>query len=259
MLDFARAVILVLAIVRAIQSRFVLGIVFGALAALAMGIVGVAAYGALARHDVDGEYGLAFVYMGPTMLPLGGRHWLPTVVQLGLTALTLVPTLHVLRTPAGPVTNAFVLVFVPNAMLAVMASLGAFLMWRQQRAFPEYWENPSLASGTPPASYARLPLRPAHEEGSLVSPASTKEVALLVRNHSSHQIHLVWLDANGRRDSRPEALDRWLRDAEGPGIVIEETVGAGAAFVITDDARVAMCTLVVGAEDAMVDVDGPCR
>jgi hypothetical protein len=259
MLDIARAIILVFAIVRAVQGRFVLGIVFGTLAALAMGAVGYAAFVALARHDVSGEYGFAFVYVGPTMLPLGGRLWFPVAMQLGLTAVTLVPTIYVLRTPASRAANAFLLVFVPNAILAVMSSFGAFLMWRQERAFPEYWENPSLAGGAPPPSYVRLSLRSGHDEGSLVSTPSTVSVALLVRNHWKHQIHLIWLDATGRRDARPDALDRWLRDSADPGIVIEERAWPGEAFVITDDHRAALCTFVVGVGDAMVDFDSPCQ
>ncbi len=270
MVDVARALILLVAIARAIHGRFVLGAVFGAIAALVLGSVFVASYAELSRHALSGEYGFHFVYMGPTMLPLGGRLWLPAAVQLALTAVTLVPAMAVLRTPAAPLTNVFLLVFMPNAIMAVMASLGAYMMWRQQAEFHEYWENPSLASTPPPASYAPLALLPAREEGALRSherryespsgaPSSPTAVSLLIRNHSSERIHLVWLDAAGRRDTRPDALDRWLREAADPGLVIEASVGPGSAFVLTDDAGLAMCTLVVGTRDAMVDLEGPCR
>lgn len=75
------------------------------------------------------------------MLPLGHRDWLPTVVQCAFAAASAVPAVRALRTPASPVVTPFLVVFVPNAMLAVLTALGAFLLWRQQVSVPEYWQN----------------------------------------------------------------------------------------------------------------------
>ena len=91
---------------------------------------------------MNGEYGLGFVYLGPTAVPFGGREWAPPVLQVALAAVSAVPCVAALRTPSSPVANAFILVFAPNAMLAVIAALGALLLWRQEGAFPEYWQNP---------------------------------------------------------------------------------------------------------------------
>jgi hypothetical protein len=143
MLDIARAVVLLVALVQAVRHRFVLGIAFGVVLAAAFAVVGAAAYLALARHSVDGEYGFAFVYVGPTMLPYGGRPWLPAVVQFAFAALSAVPAITALRSPSSPVATPFLVVFLPNAMLSVLTALAAFLLWRQMAAFPEYWENPS--------------------------------------------------------------------------------------------------------------------
>jgi hypothetical protein len=253
MLDIARAVALLYALVKAVRHRFALGVIFGALAALGMALIASEAYVALSRHDVNGEYGFAFVYVGPTMLPLGGRDWLPTVMQLALAAITAVPTIAALRTPSSPVTNPFLVVFLPNAVLAVLASLGAFLMWHQRSMFPEYWENPSLAEEAAERRYAPITLRPGRDEGVLASPRSYTPVDLLVRNHASHDIHLVWIDFDGHRDSRPSS-----GRSAAPGLVIKESSWAGHAFVITDDDGKAMCTLVLGARDAVAEVDGPC-
>jgi len=144
MLDIARAVVLLAALVQAVRHRFSVGVAFAAVLAVGMGLVTWAAYVALSRHEVNGEYGLAFVYVGPTMVPLGGREWLPTVVQMALAAIAAVPALVALRSPSSPVATPFLAVFVPNAMLAVLAGLAAFLMWRQKAVLPEYWENPSF-------------------------------------------------------------------------------------------------------------------
>lgn len=149
MLDVARACILSYALIQAIRHRFALGVVFGVVAVLGMALVAFEAYGALSRHEVTGEYGFAFVYIGPTMLPLGGREWLPVVMQLALAAVTAVPAIAALRAPSSAVTNPFLAVFLPNAMLAVLATFGAFVMWRQERILPEYWENPSFAGEAP--------------------------------------------------------------------------------------------------------------
>lgn len=69
----------------------------------------------------------------------------------------------------------------------------------------------------------------------------------------------MWIDTNGHRDPRPDALERWRKDGAAPGIVIEKSTFARQAFVITDVEGETMCTLVLGTEDAFADVNGPCR
>ena len=259
MLDIARAAVLLVALVQAVRQRFVLGAVFAALAAVGMTLVAVTSYSALSRHEVSGEHAFAFVFVGPTMLPLGDRSWQPVAVQLALAALTAAPAIAVLRGPSSPVTQPFILVFVPNAMLAVLAGLAAFLMWRQESILPGLYESPSLVGHGPDRRYARLALRPASEERTLASIASQTPVTLLVRNYSDEEIHLMWIDTSGHRDPRPDALERWRKDGAAPGITFEKATLAGQAFVITDNEGETLCTLVVGTEDAVADVSGPCR
>jgi len=142
MLDIARTVVLLIALVQAVRHRFVLGIAFGLVLAAGFAVVAAASYVALSHHTVNGEYGFAFVYIGPTMLPFGGREWLPVVVQLAFAAVSAVPVVAALRTPSSPVATPFLVVFLPNAMLAVLTGLATFLLWRQEVSFPEYWGNP---------------------------------------------------------------------------------------------------------------------
>ena len=144
MLDLARAAVLAVAIVLAMRHRFVPGMVFGAGLALTLGWVFFDTLLAASRGVVDGEYGPALAYFGPTMVPLGRRsfwQWSPVVVQAILALLAAVPAARVLRDPPSPVTTPFLLVFVPNAMIAVVAALSAFLLWRQETSFPEYWQD----------------------------------------------------------------------------------------------------------------------
>jgi hypothetical protein len=259
MLDLARVAVLLFALVKAVRQRFFLGVVSAALAAIGMTLLAVAACSALSRHDVNGEYAFAFVYVGPTMLPLGERSWQPVVVQLVLAVVTAVPAVAVLRSPSSPVTNPFLLVFVPNAMLAVLTCFSAFLMWRQERILSGYYDNPSLVGHSLDRGYAPLALRPRSEEGTIASVASQTPVTLVVRNYSDEEIHLMWIDTEGHRDPRPDALERWRKDGAAPGITIEKATFAGQAFVITDNEGETMCTLVLGTEDAVADVSGPCR
>jgi hypothetical protein len=259
MVDVARVAVLLFALVKAVRHRFVLGAISAAVAAIGMALLAVAVHSAVSRHEVNGEYGFAFVYVGPTMLPLGDRSWQPVVVQVALAVVTAVPAIAVLRSPSSPVTNPFLLVFVPNAMLAVLTCFSAFLMWRQERILPGYYDNPSLVGHSMDHDYARLALRRGSDEGTLASVASQTPVTLLVRNHSDDEIHLMWLDTNGHRDSRPDALDRWRKDGAAPGITIEKATFAGQAFVVTDNEGATMCTLRVGDQDAVADVYGPCR
>jgi hypothetical protein len=252
MLDLARALVLLYALVQAVRRRFVPGIVFGALAAAGLTFVGVASYLALSRYQVNGEYAFAFVYVGPTMVPLGGHEWVPLAIQLSLAAITSVPALVALRTTSSPSAGPSLLVFVPNAMLAVLASFAAFLMWRQEQVLPGYFDNPSLASHVDTRSYEHLAPRPGGDERTLVSAVSPRPVKLLVRNFTGEPVDLVSLEADGRRSFRMD----WVA---GPGLVLEVRSFAGHAFVVTDESARAMCTFVLGDKDAVADVDGACR
>jgi hypothetical protein len=84
-------------------------------------------------------------------------------------------------------------------------------------------------------------------------------VTLLVQNDSDEEIHLMWIDTNGQRDPRPDALERWRKDGAAPGIFLTKATFARQAFVITDNEDQTLCTLLLGTEDAVVDVNGPCR
>lgn len=144
MIDLARVAVLAVAIVYAVRYRFALGLVFGACLACALGRVFYDTISAAIREVVNGEYGPALVYFGPTMVPVGRRsfwQWSPAIVQAGLAVLSAVPAARVLREPASPVTTPFLLVFVPNAMLAVITCLSSFLLWHQESSFPEYWQD----------------------------------------------------------------------------------------------------------------------
>jgi hypothetical protein len=144
MVDLARAIVLAVAIIYAVRYRFTLGVGFGACLACALGWVFYDTLSAAARGAVNGEYGPALAYFGPTMVPFGRRsfwQWSPAVVQAGLALLSAVPAARVLREPTSPVTTPFLLVFVPNAMLAVITCLASFLQWHQEASFPEYWQD----------------------------------------------------------------------------------------------------------------------
>jgi hypothetical protein len=144
MLDLARVVVLLVAIASAVRHRFIVGVVFGVVLAGVFAGMFCVTYAAMNHGAVSGEYAVALAYVGPTMVPLGSRsfwQWSPAVVQCALALISAVPAMRALREPSHPVTIPFLAVFVPNAMLAVLASLAAFLLWRQENAFPEYWQD----------------------------------------------------------------------------------------------------------------------
>jgi hypothetical protein len=126
MLDLARAVVLLVAVAQAIRQRFALGILFGAVLCAAFAWIGWDAYDALSRHAVGGQYGIGFVYFGPTMVPRGGHDWTPLAMQGVLATLSAVPALGARRA-----STAFMLLFLPSAVLAVIAALGGYVEWRQ--------------------------------------------------------------------------------------------------------------------------------
>jgi hypothetical protein len=142
MLDLARLFLLLVALALAIRHRSAIGVLWGLVLLCGYFAVAAAAVVALRHGAIGGEYGFAFVYVGPTMVPYGDRGWLPVAVQCAFALVAAVPAMRLLRTPSAPVTTPFLLVFMPNALLAVLTALGAFLMWHQQSAFPEYWQSP---------------------------------------------------------------------------------------------------------------------
>jgi hypothetical protein len=131
MLDLARTVVLLLAVAQAIRHRFALGILFGGVLCAAFAWIGWDAYLALAHHAVGGQYGIGFVYFGPTMVPRGGRDWTPVAMQGVLAALSAVPALGERRAAPTPGASAFMFLFLPSAVLAVIAALGGYVEWRQ--------------------------------------------------------------------------------------------------------------------------------
>ena len=142
MLDVARAAVLLVALGCAVRHRFVPGIVVGAGLACALAWIFLSTLTAVGEGIVSGEYGPALVYFGPTMVPLGRRsfwQYSPALVQVAFAALSAIPAMRVLREPPSRVTTPFLLVFIPNAMIAVVACLAAFLLWHQESTFPEYW------------------------------------------------------------------------------------------------------------------------
>lgn len=106
--------------------------------------------------------------------------------------------------------------------------------------------------GVDTRSYEHLTLRPGDDERSLVSTLARRPVKLVVRNFAGEPVDLVPLDAEGRRRFRMD----WVA---GPGLVLEVQSTAGQAFVVTDEKDRAMCAFVLGAKDAVADVEGACR
>jgi hypothetical protein len=131
MLDLARVVLLLVAFAQAIRHRFALGILFGAVLCGVFAWVGWDAYLALSRQAVGGQYGIGFVYFGPTMVPRGDRDWTPLTMQVALAMLSAVPALTDRRAAPAPGADAFMFVFLPSAVLAVIAALGGYVEWRQ--------------------------------------------------------------------------------------------------------------------------------
>jgi hypothetical protein len=108
--------------------------------------------------------------------------------------------------------------------------------------------------GTPTSAKAQL--GSGQLEAGLRSAESRIPVRLIVHNSSQQRIHLVWIDNEGKRDMR-EPFAR--KSSASPGEEMASFSWATHAFVVTDDAETALCTIVVPEEEAVVDISGPCR
>jgi hypothetical protein len=149
LLDIARVFAAVLSLVLAVRQRFGTGIVCGLLLLGALGAGSVGAYLALAARTIPGDYGIEFVFVGPTALPLGGREWLPLAFQGSAAALSAVPVFVAMRRqlrvgsdyagtlgwyrPWDRMTNVLLLSFSANVSLLVGAALTTWCMWRLTR------------------------------------------------------------------------------------------------------------------------------
>jgi hypothetical protein len=98
-------------------------------------------------------------------------------------------------------------------------------------------------------------LTPGRDEARLRSRESRTPVALVVRNRSGSPVRLVWIDFEGHRDPRAPFAALPRIDAGGE---LEQSSWATHAFVVTDDAGRALCTFVLGEDDALVDIRGAC-
>jgi hypothetical protein len=77
---------------------------------------------------------------------------------------------------------------------------------------------------------------------------------VVVRNHTSAHLHLVWIDYDG--NARKPFVEQPIVM---PNAERALYTYATHAFVISDDAEHAMCTFIAPDEEAIVDVDGECR
>ena len=93
-------------------------------------------------------------------------------------------------------------------------------------------------------------------EAGLRSGEGRLPVRLVVHNASAQRLHLVWIDGEGKRDARvPFARQA----AAAPGEDVAAFTWSTHAYVITDDAEAALCTVVAPDEEALVEVTGPCK
>jgi hypothetical protein len=101
-----------------------------------------------------------------------------------------------------------------------------------------------------------LALGPGRDEATIKSKESIIPTTFSVRNGTGAEIRLLWVDFEGRRDQR-RPLDR--APSASPGGTIEDYSWATHAFVVTDAAGRALCTLTVPEENATAEVKGPCE
>jgi hypothetical protein len=114
------------------------------------------------------------------------------------------------------------------------------------------------ATGTgQPATVARTRLNPGpgRNEPNLWSKESRVRSLVTVQNRTTSEIRLVWLDFQGRRDTRAP-FERM--PAAGPGGAIDEPSWATHTFVVTDGEGRSLCTFTVPMGNPVVDVMGPC-
>jgi hypothetical protein len=110
-----------------------------------------------------------------------------------------------------------------------------------------------LEPGTP--RWDRVSIRPASDAATLRSPRSHAATLLRVTNRTAAPIRVVWIDFDGDWDKR-KPIDRH-RTVE-PGATAHSSIRAGHAFVITDVAGRALCTVVSGESDSAVVIDDSC-
>jgi len=101
-----------------------------------------------------------------------------------------------------------------------------------------------------------LHLGPASAEASLRSRKGSEIPSeLRVRNVTTAEIRLVWVDYEGRRDPR---LPFERMPAAAPGGTIVESSWAGHTFVITDASGRGLCTVTAAEDDGVAEVTGAC-
>jgi hypothetical protein len=106
-----------------------------------------------------------------------------------------------------------------------------------------------------PGATARVPvaLRSGHEESTLKSAGSERQVNVLVRNRTKRRVRATWLGFDGERDRR-----EGIASTAAPGGEVELYTFTGHAFVVLDEAGSALCTFVAGEEDGVVELRGGC-
>ncbi len=101
-----------------------------------------------------------------------------------------------------------------------------------------------------------LALGPGRDEATSKSKESFVPASFSVHNGTSAEIRLVWLDFEGHRDRR-QPVER--APAAAPGGTIEEYSWATHAFVVTDAAGRALCTLTAAEDTGVAEVKGACE
>jgi hypothetical protein len=106
-----------------------------------------------------------------------------------------------------------------------------------------------------PGALRTLPLGPGRDEPTLRSPPSRSPTQLTVRNRTAADIRLVWIDFDGKRDTRVPFEQVPLAP---PGRSVTKITFAGHVWAVTDAAGRALCTVTAAEEDGTADVTGPC-
>jgi hypothetical protein len=101
----------------------------------------------------------------------------------------------------------------------------------------------------------RLVLGPASAESTLRSREGRTPTVFRVKNQTKQRVHLVWIDYEGRRDTRKPFAEQQVAE---PGSTLVQYSYATHPFLLTDDAEQTLCTLVAGEEDAEGEITGPC-
>lgn len=80
-------------------------------------------------------------------------------------------------------------------------------------------------------------------------------VRVIVRNATRERIHVVWIDFEGKRDTRAP-FER--QPIAAPGDAVAAFTWSTHAWLVTDDAQAPLCTIVAPEEEAVVEVTGRC-